>query len=278
MADYLRTEFLDRLSPSEVTFLTRTAVLDRMSGPLCDALLDATGSAEMLETLEDSNLLVIGLDRQRHWYRYHHLFRDLLLADLERREPALVTGFTASGDVVRRERTTGNGAGARATREDGALVAALVLELAQPVWASGRVDTVLRWMEWFEQAGEVEHHPDVAVHGALIFALLGRPIDAERWAAAAEGAPTDERLIDGTTMEARSRTCARCCVATASMRCGGKRKRRSPDFTPRVPTERRCSTPKGSRTSWRATQIRPSRSLRTRSTRHPMPEPHRFPL
>mgnify|MGYP003414051152 CR=1 FL=1 len=39
----------------------------------------------MLETLEDSNLLVIGLDRQRHWYRYHHLFRDLLLADLERR-------------------------------------------------------------------------------------------------------------------------------------------------------------------------------------------------
>ena len=95
MADYLRTEFLDRLSPSEVTFLTRTAVLDRMSGPLCDAVLDTTGSAEILETLEDSNLLVIGLDRQRHWYRYHHLFRDLLLADLERREPALVTELHA---------------------------------------------------------------------------------------------------------------------------------------------------------------------------------------
>ena len=116
MADYLRTEFLDRLSPSEVTFLTRTAVLDRMSGPLCDAVLDTTGSADMLETLEDSNLLVIGLDRQRHWYRYHHLFRDLLLADLVRREPALVRNYTYVRPPVRREPTRGNCPGARATR------------------------------------------------------------------------------------------------------------------------------------------------------------------
>ncbi len=201
MADYLRTEFLDRLSPSEVTFLTRTAVLDRMSGSLCDAVLDTTGSADMLETLEDSNLLVIGLDRQRHWYRYHHLFRDLLLADLERREPALVTELHARAATWCAENQQEETALEHAQRAgDGPQVAALVLELAQPAWASGRVDTVLRWMEWLEQAGEVENHPEVAVHGALIFALLGRPIDAERWAAAAEGAPTDMRLADGTTM------------------------------------------------------------------------------
>ena len=90
MAEYLRTELLSRLSDAEVTFLTRTAVLDRMSGPLCDAVLDSTGSGAVLESLAHSNLLLVALDRHGEWYRYHHLFRDLLRAELQRREPELV--------------------------------------------------------------------------------------------------------------------------------------------------------------------------------------------
>ena len=78
MADYLRSEVLSRLPLTVTEFLRRTSVLDRLSGPLCDAVLGSGRSQEMLESLERSNLLLVPLDRQRVWYRYHHLFRDLL--------------------------------------------------------------------------------------------------------------------------------------------------------------------------------------------------------
>src|SRR5262249_20498594 len=87
MGDYLRSELLDQMSGPEVSFLTRTSVLDRMCGPLCDAILNEKGSGAVLEQLETRNLLVVPLDRRREWYRYHHLFRELLRTELQRREP-----------------------------------------------------------------------------------------------------------------------------------------------------------------------------------------------
>ena len=62
-------------------------MLDRMCGPLCDAVLERSGSAATLADLARSNLLLVPLDRRGQWYRYHHLFRDMLLAELERLEP-----------------------------------------------------------------------------------------------------------------------------------------------------------------------------------------------
>jgi LuxR family transcriptional regulator, maltose regulon positive regulatory protein len=90
IADYLHAELLAQLPVELVTFLTRNAVLERMCGPLCDAVLDTTGSGEVLASLQGSNLLLVALDRRREWYRYHHLFGELLVAELERREPHLV--------------------------------------------------------------------------------------------------------------------------------------------------------------------------------------------
>jgi LuxR family maltose regulon positive regulatory protein len=144
----------------------------------------------------------VPLDRRREWYRYHHLFRDLLRAELERREPALVP------DLHRRAAAWCEANGLEETAIDHAhaagdadQVARLVLKVMQPVWASGRVDTVLRWMEWFEREQLMERYPSVAVHGALIFALLGRATKAERWAVAAERASPKGQLPDGSTME-----------------------------------------------------------------------------
>src|SRR5450759_2635607 len=78
--DYLVEEVLQRQSEPVQTFLLRTSILDRLCGPLCDAvLLDASASGqETLEYLERANLFVIPLDTERRWYRYHHLFADLL--------------------------------------------------------------------------------------------------------------------------------------------------------------------------------------------------------
>ncbi len=203
IADYLRAEFLDRVSPAEASFLTRTSILDSMCGPLCDAVLGATRSSSVLENLESRNLLVIPLDRRRDWYRYHHLFRDLLSRELRRQEQEM------EGNLHRRaaEWYEANGMPEAAIDHaqaagDADRVARLVLDIAPRVWASGRADTVLRWMAWFEAAGLVERYPGIAAHGALMFALMGRPAATESWAEAAERSPHSGTLADGNTVEA----------------------------------------------------------------------------
>ena len=203
MGDYLRSELLDRVSGREVSFLTRTAVLDRMCGSLCDAILGATDSGRVLGQLESRNLLVVPLDRRREWYRYHHLFRELLQAELRRREPDLVQDLHLRAAEWYEANAMPEAAIEHAQAAgDNDRVARLVLELAQPVWASGRVQTVLRWMEWLRDATSAEHYGAIAVHGSLIFALLGQPSAAERWAAAAERVSSAGTLPDGSTMEA----------------------------------------------------------------------------
>ena len=218
IVDYLNSELLSRLPARQVSFLTRTAVLDRMCGPLCDAVLDRSGSAKVLESLAGSNPPGPA-DRRREWYRYHHLFRDLLGAELEaaraRAGPELHRRAAAWCEANGLEETAIDHAKAAGDADQ---VARLVLSVMQPVRASGRVDTVLRWMEWFEREQLMERYPAVAVHGALIFALLGRATKAEQWAAAAErAAPVGP---DSSTMGATWPTCGPSCAATASPRCG----------------------------------------------------------
>ena len=84
VADYLRSELLDRQPPKIASFLTRTSVLDEMCGSICDEVLGVTGSTRTLESIARQNLLVTPLDRRQEWFRYHHLFRDLLLSELQR--------------------------------------------------------------------------------------------------------------------------------------------------------------------------------------------------
>jgi LuxR family maltose regulon positive regulatory protein len=203
MGDYLRSELLAGISAEEGSFLTRTSVLERMCGSLCDAILENTGSGAVLEQMEARNLLVLPLDRRREWYRYHRLLQDLLRSELRRQEPDVVQNlhFRAAAWFEANsmpEQAIGHAQAAG----DYDRVARLILELQQPVWASGRVETVLRWMEWIRDVTSAEHYGAIAVHGSLIFALLGQPGEAERWAAAAERASPAGILPDGSTIEA----------------------------------------------------------------------------
>ncbi len=203
MGDYLRSELLAGISAEEGSFLTRTSVLERMCGSLCDAILENTGSGAVLEQMETRNLLVLPLDRRREWYRYHRLLQDLLRSELRRQEPDVVQNlhFRAAAWYEANsmpEQAIGHAQAAG----DYDRVVRLILELQQPVWASGRVETVLRWMEWIRDVTSAEHYGAIAVHGSLIFALLGQPSEAERWAAAAERASPAGILPDGSTIEA----------------------------------------------------------------------------
>ena len=87
IADYLVEEVLNRQSDFVREFLLCTSILDRLTGPLCDALLDRTDGQILLETLERSNLFLTVLDDERRWYRYHHLFADLLHSRLRQSYP-----------------------------------------------------------------------------------------------------------------------------------------------------------------------------------------------
>jgi len=91
--DYLTEEVLAGRPERVLRFLLETSVLDRLCGPLCDAVTGRTGSQEMLEELERANLFLVPLDEERRWWRYHHLFADLLRARLERERPAALPGL-----------------------------------------------------------------------------------------------------------------------------------------------------------------------------------------
>ena len=88
--DYLADEVLARQPPEVRDFLLRTAVLDRLTGPLCDAVSGQSAGTAMLADLDRANLFVVPLDTERTWYRYHHLFADVLQARLHTEEPDLV--------------------------------------------------------------------------------------------------------------------------------------------------------------------------------------------
>ena len=187
VSDYLESEFLSRISREQRAFLTRTAVLERMCGPLCDAALDTGGSAAILAGLAGANVLLVPLDRRGEWYRYHHLFRDMLLAELHRLEPALIP--------VLRRRAAGwcldNGLPEEALEYsmaagdvDGA--ARLIGPLTVSAYRQGRVTTIQQWYGWLEERGGIETHPMAAALGSFFSALTGRPADTERWADAVD--------------------------------------------------------------------------------------------
>ena len=89
VVDFLVTEVLEAHDPAAQALMLRASVLERLSGPLCDAVLEQEGSAAVLDRLSRSNLFLVPLDDEGGWFRFHHLFAQLLRVELERREPGL---------------------------------------------------------------------------------------------------------------------------------------------------------------------------------------------
>jgi LuxR family transcriptional regulator, maltose regulon positive regulatory protein len=147
VADYLYRESLIRLPESAQRFLRRTAVLDQLCAPLCDAVLGESGGQERLRGLEASSLFLIPLDRRREWYRYHALFREFLLGELRRIEPDVVMKL----HLRAADWYESNGSPALAlehllntAERDRCLQ--LVTELAFPTYQAGQMSTVQRWL------------------------------------------------------------------------------------------------------------------------------------
>ena len=135
----------------------------------------ASGSAATLAELARSNLLLVPLDRRGEWYRYHHLFRDMLLAELHRLEPGLMpvlrrraARWCCTTDLPEEALEYCMAAG------DVDAAARLVGQLALPAYRQGRVTTLQRWFGWLEDRGAIEGHPMVAALAAFFSALTGQ--------------------------------------------------------------------------------------------------------
>ncbi len=163
VVDYLVEEVLDREPPDVRAFLLDTAILERLTGPLCDAVNDTAGGAKMLESLERRNLFVVPLDAQRRWYRYHHLFADVLRSHLLAERPDHVhelhqrasSWFEAAGDPVAAVR--------HALAAGDVDRAADLVELAIPEFARTRREAVIR--AWADElpGGALRDRPVLAI-------------------------------------------------------------------------------------------------------------------
>jgi LuxR family maltose regulon positive regulatory protein len=210
VADYLVAEVLERQPEELREFLLRTSVLERLSGPLCDAVLETQGSAELLGELEASNLFVVPLDDRRRWYRYHQLFGDLLRLQLGTREPGLVAGLhrraaawhQAAGNL---DEAIGHASAAGDLAEAGRLIARHWASR----WLSGQRATVARWLEGLPDAA-ILADPPVALIAAWSRGFGGAAKqETDRWLAAAEDPSYEGLPPDGMGSQAFGAALAR---------------------------------------------------------------------
>jgi LuxR family maltose regulon positive regulatory protein len=196
--DYLMEEVLQQESESIRTFLLRTSILDRLCGPLCDSVLGSpsTSGQETLEYLERANLFIVPMDNERRWYRYHHLFADVLRMHLTAEQPDQVSALHRRAS----EWYEHNGSAADAIRH--ALAAgdferaATLVERTIPETRRNRQGATVTELGWLKALPDelVRFRPVLCVDYA--YALFGggepeaveaRLRDAERWL----GTPAD---------------------------------------------------------------------------------------
>ncbi|HYQ84145.1 MAG TPA: hypothetical protein VEP28_09105, partial [Rubrobacter sp.] len=187
VVDYLVEEVLQRQPERVRSFLLQTSILERLSGPLCDAVTGQERSNALLEALERGNLFVVPLDDRRHWFRYHHLFADVLRARLMEEQPDRApTLHRRASEWYERNGSPTDAIRHALAAEDFERAAGLVELAALEILGSSQ-ETLYRWLMALPDE-VVRARPVLSVYYA--FALLGRGgfeafdahlRDAERW-------------------------------------------------------------------------------------------------
>jgi len=174
--DYLMEEVLQRQSERVQSFLLHTSVLERMSGPLCDAMLQADDSAALLEQLEHANLFIVALDSRREWFRTHWLFRDLLRHRLEARDRDRAASLNERASLWYEEQRLPVDAIRHALQgQDWGRAARLIEQAAEPTVMQGEFATFMGWMEALPE--EARHaRPRLCQYHIWGLLLAGRPL------------------------------------------------------------------------------------------------------
>ncbi len=190
IADYLLEEVLERQPDHLKRFLLGTSILDQMTAPLCDAVLGIHDAAGSLEALAHSNAFVVSLGDHREWYRYHHLFGDLLRAELNRRHPELLPVYLRrAADWCERHGLPGEAFAYAHEAGDLAHAGRIALACRDEFASRGQIDTLRLWLDRCTDT-EIESDPQLSIAAAWCFGFLGDAARARQFLVAAEhGSP-----------------------------------------------------------------------------------------
>ena len=202
--DYLIEEVFERQSSEAQEFLLKTSILDRLSGPLCDAVVNRTGSRELLDHLEHANLFIFPLDQSRTWYRYHRLFAELLRQRLhatdtlsENRLHHLASQwFAAQGLIPEAIQHALEGS-------DWDRAAVLISDSAVPMLRSGELMTLLGWLKALPDE-VIFTRPELCQNYGWVLTLTGQLDAAEVYLQQAENIAQNDEALLGPILVARS--------------------------------------------------------------------------
>ena len=200
LTEYFRDEFLHHLPTEDSSFLLRSALLDRMTPELCDAALATNDSAAVLQRLASSgNLFVVSLEQVPPAFRYHHLFAELLVAELRRTDPSAEAEVRRRAAVWYSEHGDSEGAVAQATATgDGGFAAEMVFRQVAGTIHHGTLDSLDRWLSAFGPAtapAGSPARPRLGLAGAHACADVA---GVHHWLGVLEGLTYDGSLPDGT--------------------------------------------------------------------------------
>jgi LuxR family transcriptional regulator, maltose regulon positive regulatory protein len=180
VADYLLEEVISRQPDHVVRFLTETAILDRFTAPLCDAVTGRRDAAEIIGMLERENLFLVALDESRRWFRYHHLFARALRARLASSQPALAPLLhRRASEWFRTQRLPEEAISHALAAGDTSVAVEVMAAQWYPYLNAGRLETVRGWLK---ALGDhvIAGNPLAAHIAAWVGALTGQPGTVQR--------------------------------------------------------------------------------------------------
>ncbi len=179
--DYLTEEVLDQQPANVQAFLLETSILDRLTGPLCDAVCSSLGAGEgraVLEQLERGSFFVVPLDDERKWYRYHRLFADLLRQRLERSGPNRVRPLhRRAGEWYQGQELMPAAIEHALASGDADWAATLIERAAEPVMLRSEAATLDTWVRALPEE-TVSTRPLLCIYHAIAILLSSHPLDA----------------------------------------------------------------------------------------------------
>jgi len=200
--DYLADEVLGHLPFELLDFLVRTAVLEQVCGSLCDAVTGGVGGQGYLERCERDGLFVVPLDGERHWYRYHHMFRDVLRARLLQEQPGMLPDLhRRAARWYGREGFAAEAFAHALAAGDILLAADLAEQHATGLMTRGETATLLSWLKSLP-AETLRERPRLSVYMAWACAMTGQVSEAESWLEV--GLVSPEPLVAGYGVAVRA--------------------------------------------------------------------------
>jgi LuxR family transcriptional regulator, maltose regulon positive regulatory protein len=204
--DYFASEVLAKQPEPSTTFLLQSSILDRLCGPLCEAVTGQTSGQHTLEQLQQANLFIVPMDNQRTWYRYHHLFRDLLRKQLQQEASQIIpelhrraSSWFEENRLI--EEAIDHALGAEDYRRSANLIRQ---SLTESYWKRGETITVLRWLDALPDQW-LSSYPDLCAYHAMTLFLTGELDKAEARLRCAESFLNEQRTpdSDGETSQRR---------------------------------------------------------------------------